>query len=389
MTVKKYTINHVQTRMSEGQGSSKLLCKAIKQLGINKGEPCHNKAGENGYCGKHQRQAQINESPVPLCKCMKPAEEGRKTCNECRKAQLDKEHERRANKVEKSIENQNNDINSCRKCGKEYTSFETLNKKPSTKCPKCYDKQRTVEKQRIGERIRDYAADKYRNIESAYKTHINDCKRRNIINELSFEEYKALVYDAACIYCSFSEAAKIIGIDRLDNNVGYTVDNSVSCCGDCNRVKYILHPEFFIEKALIIAEYQNNKSSEPANKLYADWAEYFRKDHRQRSYTNYKKNVIEKRGLTFELIEEKFHEYFDTPCTYCGVSSIKTGIDRIDSDKGYTEDNCVSCCATCNISKSNYSPEKYVDINAKIKKPEIWTKITQISRTKYIIGTRN
>lgn len=31
------------------------------------------------------------------------------------------------------------------------------------------------------------------------------------------------------------------------------------------------------------------------------------------------------------------------------------GIDRIDSSKGYSDDNCVSCCSMCNLMKNNYS----------------------------------
>ena len=29
------------------------------------------------------------------------------------------------------------------------------------------------------------------------------------------------------------------------------------------------------------------------------------------------------------------------------------GVDRIDSNKGYTKDNCVPCCKICNQMKSN------------------------------------
>jgi hypothetical protein len=44
-------------------------------------------------------------------------------------------------------------------------------------------------------------------------------------------------------------------------------------------------------------------------------------------------------------------------CHYCGTPPQKhkklvyTGIDRKDSSLGYTVDNCVSCCTTCNTAK--------------------------------------
>ena len=36
------------------------------------------------------------------------------------------------------------------------------------------------------------------------------------------------------------------GIDRKDNSVGYTFDNSVSCCGECNRMKGTLSDTNFL-----------------------------------------------------------------------------------------------------------------------------------------------
>lgn len=39
------------------------------------------------------------------------------------------------------------------------------------------------------------------------------------------------------------------GIDRIDNNKGYTIDNVVACCGKCNFAKNQLTPEEFIQHA--------------------------------------------------------------------------------------------------------------------------------------------
>ena len=38
-----------------------------------------------------------------------------------------------------------------------------------------------------------------------------------------------------------------------------------------------------------------------------------------------------------------------------------TGIDRIDSTKGYSKDNCVSCCKMCNIMKNKFSKEDFLN----------------------------
>lgn len=63
-------------------------------------------------------------------------------------------------------------------------------------------------------------------------------------------------------------------------------------------------------------------------------------------------------GLSFEayktLIEGK-------NCHYCGVSILSSGsgLDRVDSSKGYIEGNCVPCCYRCNVMKADLSLEDF------------------------------
>lgn len=72
-----------------------------------------------------------------------------------------------------------------------------------------------------------------------------------------------------------------------------------------------------------------------------------------------------KRGYIWDLSKEKFRGITKQNCFYCGVAPKKcyqttrglngrgffNGIDRIDNNKGYTEDNIVPCCGTCNKAK--------------------------------------
>lgn len=80
------------------------------------------------------------------------------------------------------------------------------------------------------------------------------------------------------------------------------------------------------------------------------------------------------RDLQFSLNEETFRQIISSACSYCGAPPsnvsvrgsgsalredhsryVYSGIDRRDSSKGYTLDNVVSCCATCNRIKSDIS----------------------------------
>jgi hypothetical protein len=72
----------------------------------------------------------------------------------------------------------------------------------------------------------------------------------------------------------------------------------------------------------------------------------------------YYRNRAKTRGLDFDLPLEAFHALLDGACHYCGDEG--SGIDRIDSTKGYTKENTVSCCWACNAMKSSHTTAAWV-----------------------------
>jgi hypothetical protein len=48
------------------------------------------------------------------------------------------------------------------------------------------------------------------------------------------------------------------GVDRKDNELGYTKENSVSCCEMCNRMKMKISFTDFLEQVKRIYEHQSN-----------------------------------------------------------------------------------------------------------------------------------
>ena len=84
---------------------------------------------------------------------------------------------------------------------------------------------------------------------------------------------------------------------------------------------------------------------------------------------------INKRGFT--LIEVLFSLSICLLIVLNSVPLIKTisykdkyelvnGIDRLDSSKGYTINNCVPCCSKCNLMKSNFKKEDFLQHISKI-----------------------
>lgn len=76
----------------------------------------------------------------------------------------------------------------------------------------------------------------------------------------------------------------------------------------------------------------------------------------------YKRRAIRK-NLEFTLTVDQFISIVTSDCYYCGKSYLTdfrsvnkrkipmNSVDRFDSNKGYTLDNCVPCCKVCNTSK--------------------------------------
>lgn len=102
---------------------------------------------------------------------------------------------------------------------------------------------------------------------------------------------------------------------------------------------------------------------------------------------SYRKRALDK-GLEFALTAEEFKNICEKACHYCGMlpnnfmatsgwSSSKVrgkiksgkyisewkynGLDRLDNNKGYTLNNVVPCCGTCNHAKHSMSYKDFVD----------------------------
>ena len=83
------------------------------------------------------------------------------------------------------------------------------------------------------------------------------------------------------------------------------------------------------------------------------------------------------RGIAFELGLDAFLCIAQKPCYYCGSmpgrkankgtvkgfsqNFIYSGIDRVDSARGYVADNVVPCCSRCNYMKRTMSVAEFLD----------------------------
>jgi 5-methylcytosine-specific restriction endonuclease McrA len=92
-----------------------------------------------------------------------------------------------------------------------------------------------------------------------YKT---SSKRRGLIFSLSMEQFENLTR-SSCHYCGTkpqtisrkcSEFGSYLynGIDRKNNDLGYTIENCVPCCQECNFLKSVMSYTNFLKRIKMI-----------------------------------------------------------------------------------------------------------------------------------------
>jgi len=106
---------------------------------------------------------------------------------------------------------------------------------------------------------KDKVKERNQTIKSRWQAAKNVAKRRGIKWELSLKEYEML--QKPCFYCNgyFHTVTVGCGLDRIDNLIGYTKNNVVSCCKVCNMVKNSI---FSLEETqLMIKTVINNRKT--------------------------------------------------------------------------------------------------------------------------------
>jgi len=117
----------------------------------------------------------------------------------------------------------------CDKCGKkQLKQFRHCN----TLCKTCSNKERKGNS--------DYSFIHGNRQYSIYKS---KAKHRNLVFDLTVDEFNEIT-SKPCHFCGDKEK---IGIDRKQNNIGYTLENSLPCCYVCNWSKRDLDYNVFLK----------------------------------------------------------------------------------------------------------------------------------------------
>lgn len=88
-------------------------------------------------------------------------------------------------------------------------------------------------------------------IEVMYLRYKKGADRRGLEFNLTLEQFSEY-WQNDCSYCA--TPIRTIGLDRVDNSVGYVAGNIVPCCTECNKMKRAMNVEDFISHCIRIAE---------------------------------------------------------------------------------------------------------------------------------------
>jgi hypothetical protein len=288
---------------------SKECCKAILEQGINKGKNCERQKLANGYCGKHQTQAELE----------KAISEGKRKCSK----------NRCINTFEAKTTKQ---IEYCETCQKE--KEENLKNSILCKSENCKSKHQEsgycgkhepralllqeAEKERI--RICDDGKRACKNPTFAGKQKCEDCLEKT--REKEKGTYQKRKENGECTMCGI----------KIENTIKGIRGHEVQKCKKC----YDITREVEDKRT-------RDTNYKVQNKLYPQ------SHYRQFLDTAQERNLYVDEKLTLEY----FIELVNKPCSYCQrYNEHETvGIDRINSNKSYVLSNIVPCCEDCNRAK--------------------------------------
>jgi hypothetical protein len=198
---------------------------------------------------------------------------------------------------------------------------------------------------------------------------VNETKRKDIGYKLDYYKYRSKkckieweltdeescdMFMQNCYYCNCEADEYHNGIDRIDNEIGYTSANCVSACRMCNVIKGCLEWDVFLKRCEHILTYLKIIDGHMYDNIYPVSI--------SQNYEGYQIGA-QHRNINFELTEQDYCNIVSGRCYLCGTESHNNhinGIDRFDSKRDYKVDNCKTCCTECNYMKNKYDYDTYV-----------------------------
>ncbi len=321
-------------------------CSARIEQGLQKGQQCARPCLENGYCGKHQKQAQLDSFDKDLfkkcqktrCSTLLDKTDINVYCIPCK----EKHQESRSSlKLCKGVDGKSCkfEANNTGFCGKHQLRGCLLEEANAGKYRICDDARRSCKNKTLDGKLR-----------------CEDCLSKT--RERDNTQYQARsINEQLCLGCGIEIKEYIKGVK------GHLVQRCNSCYEQLRKV-----------------ENERDRSSRNYNQESKNSLDDY--------YNEYYRNAI-KRNLQYLIDRQNFKDTVMKPCYYCGEvkENEVRGIDRIDSSRGYTVENIVACCSMCNTMKNEFTINDFLE---KIKQIHTHLKLSvEIAAPKNTIVSTN
>ena len=237
---------HACIEKKEEKKKQATMCIAIVQQHDNKGKQCDKIASIGKYCGKHSERNVLLEEAAK--KGMRVCDDGKRSCkNETKEGKLKCEEclEKTRSIERKEYQNRQLTPDMCLGCGITMLEpTEGFRHDTVKRCKECYIKLRDTEEKRERDE-RDYNKERKANITKHYDEYVRGAMKKNLQFNLTAEQFIRIV-NSHCYYCDEYDETRVIGIDRVDSERGYFIDNVVPCCSTCNFMKSNLEKDDFL-----------------------------------------------------------------------------------------------------------------------------------------------
>jgi hypothetical protein len=94
----------------------------------------------------------------------------------------------------------------------------------------------------------------------SYASYRSRAEKKELEFAITHDDYKSIILQDCYLCGKESTDTNINGVDRVDNNVGYTIANCKACCKECNHMKNSYPLDVLMEKIKRIHENWNNKT---------------------------------------------------------------------------------------------------------------------------------
>lgn len=122
----------------------------------------------------------------------------------------------------------------CLLCKKEYKIPKVNVNHKSRYCLDC-ENLRSTDPKMLVKRKQAQLRDRLRLQKNRFSHSQKQAIARNKEWNITEEQYNDII-SKSCFYCG-AENKSHVGLDRIDNTKGYTIDNVLSCCGRCNIIR--------------------------------------------------------------------------------------------------------------------------------------------------------